>query len=198
LVEAHSAALLAPARVCLFRDTELATDHDRRLALGQLDLGLPQLADDLLSGVPLSSYFCLPLPIPMAEDSTSPSGPIYGGQVRCDSVLLVIAVFFQKLALSVAGDTTGKDKSESQESGNHPPESEHRERGNGPTSSAHLSHVAEAAKDFQCLLRHFLVTRFSQPNLRHICVKDSLETLDILRPVLGEIMEFVMITDDVE
>ncbi len=60
LVHPKATVLLPPAIVGLLGDPELAHHVARRRALGQLDLGLPQLPDDLLRRVSLPGYLLSP------------------------------------------------------------------------------------------------------------------------------------------
>jgi hypothetical protein len=56
LSDFHAAVFLTPAVVGLFTDTEMTGSLDDCLALGNQDLGMSEMADDLFCGITLSCH----------------------------------------------------------------------------------------------------------------------------------------------
>ena len=56
MLDRHTAVFLPPTIVGLFTHTKLTQDFCDRLSLGDENLGLPEMTDDLLCRLPLSGH----------------------------------------------------------------------------------------------------------------------------------------------
>ena len=80
LIDAQAAVLLLPAVVGLLGDLELSTDIGDRFPLGQQDLGLTQLDDDLFGVKSFLGHQIVPFLGP--AETNFKTGPVLGGQVK--------------------------------------------------------------------------------------------------------------------